>query len=84
MYELVARMAPGQLIGLVAVTGGLLIGLVAVVMGIWLELRRAEMTLALKRDMLDRGMTPEEIQIVMEAGSKDSRRLSKSPVEPEV
>lgn len=84
MYELVPRMAPGELIGLVAVAGWLLIGLVAVVMGIWLGLRRAEMTFALKKDMLDRGMTPEEIRIVMEAGSKKSRRPCKSPVEAEV
>jgi hypothetical protein len=29
-------------------------------------------------------MTPEEIRIVMEAGSKNSQRLLKSPVEAEV
>jgi hypothetical protein len=84
MYELFSKMEPGQLIGLVAVVGGLVCGIVAIVMGVGLEIRRVELTAALKKDMLERGMTAEEIRIVMEAGSKNSERLCKSPVDAEV
>lgn len=84
MYELLAKMEPGQLIGLVAVIGGLACGIVAIVMGVGLEIRRVELAAALKRDMLERGMTPEEIRIVMEAGFNTTRRSCKGPVEAEV
>jgi hypothetical protein len=84
MYELLSKMEPGQLIGLVAVVGGLVCGLVAIVMGVGLEIRRVELAAALKKDMLERGMTAQEIRIIMEAGSKNSERLCKSHVEAEV
>ncbi len=84
MYELLSKLEPGQLIGLVSVVGGLACGIVAIVMGVGLEIRRVELAAALKKDMLERGMTAEEIRIVMEAGSKSSQRLCKSPVEAEV
>src|SRR5271166_5663669 len=85
MYELLSKMEPGQLIGLVSVVGGLVCGIVAIVMGVGLETRRVELAAALKRDMLERGMSAEEIRIVMEAGSKNSQRLfCKSPVDAEV
>jgi hypothetical protein len=88
MYELLSKMEPGEFIGLVAVVGGLICGLVVIVtgivMGIGLEVRRAELAFAFKREMLERGMTPEEIRVVMEAGSKHLPRRCKSPVEAEV
>jgi hypothetical protein len=84
MYELLSKMEPGQLIGLVAVVGGLVCGLVAIVMGVGLEIRRVELAAALKKDMLERGMTAEEIRIVMQAGWKNSERLGKSHVDAEV
>ena len=84
MYELLSKMEPGQLIGLVAVVGGLVCGIVAIVMGVGLEVRRVELAAALKKDMLERGMTAEGIRIVMEAGSKNSQRLCKSPMDAEV
>ncbi len=84
MYELLSKMEPGQLIGLVSVVGVYVCGIVAIVMGVGLAIRRVELAAALKKDMLERGMTAEEIRIVMEAGSKNSQRLCKSPVEAEV
>jgi hypothetical protein len=69
MSDLLAQFNPGQFIGLVAVAGGLLCGIVAIVMGIWLEMRRVETTAALKQDMLNRGMSADEIRTVLEAGS---------------
>jgi hypothetical protein len=84
MSELLSRMSPGEFIGLVAVAGGLFCGLVAIVMGIRLEFRRADLAFSLKKDMLERGMTPEEIRMVVEAGKKNPEQLCKSPVEAEV
>ena len=84
MHELLLKMGPGHLIGLVAVAGGLVCGIVAIVMGIGLEIRRVELAAALKKDMLERGMTAEEIRIIMEAGSKIPQRPSKGPVDAEV
>jgi hypothetical protein len=80
VYELLSKFDPGGLVGLIAVVGGLVGGIVAIVMGVGLEIRRVE----LKKTMIERGMTPEEIRLVMEAGSKNSQRLCKSPVEAEV
>jgi hypothetical protein len=84
MYELLSKMEPGQLIGLVSVVGWFACGIVAIIMGVGLATRRVELAAALKKDMLERGMTAEEIRIVMEAGSKNSGRLCKSPVDAEV
>jgi hypothetical protein len=84
MHELLFKMEPGQLIGLVAVAGGLVCGIVAIVMGVGLEMRRVELATALKKDMLERGMTADEIRIVMEAGSKIPERPCKGPVDAEV
>jgi hypothetical protein len=84
MYELLSKIEPGHLIGLVAVAGGLACGIVAIVMGIRLEIRRVELASALKQDMLERGMTADEIRIVMEAGSGSSRQHQKHPMVAEV
>jgi hypothetical protein len=86
MYDLLSKMEPGQLIGLVAVVGWLVCGIVAIVMGVGLAMRRVELAAALKKDMLERGMTAEEIRIVMEAGtgSRHLDRHCKGPVDAEV
>jgi hypothetical protein len=78
MHELLSRIEPAHLIGLVSVVGGLVVAIVAIVMGVGLEIRRVELTAGLKKDMLERGMTAEEIRIVMEAGSNNAQRLCKS------
>jgi hypothetical protein len=77
MTDLLSRFEPGEFIGLVAVAGGLLCGLSAIVMGIWHEVRRTEINAALKRDMLDRGMSAEEIRIVLESGRKSCGKATK-------
>jgi hypothetical protein len=78
MIDLLSKFDAGELLGLVlglvAVTGGLLCGIVGIIAGSWQTVRRAEITAALKHDMLNRGMSAEEIQTVLEAGSKGSRR----------
>ena len=65
MNDFLSRFDGGELIGLVAVIGGLLCGLVGIIGHFWHENRQT----ALKRDMIERGMSAEEIQAVLWAGS---------------
>jgi len=78
MSELLSRFEPGEMIGLVAVTGGLLCGLVAIIMGIWHEHRKTEVNAALKQDMLNRGMSADDIRSVLDAGTPASGKESRS------
>ena len=66
MNEFLSRFNPGELIGLVAVVGGMLIGVIAIVAHYWHQNRLAE----LKQEMLNRGMSAEEIKTVLNAGTK--------------
>jgi hypothetical protein len=78
MAELLSKFTAAELIGLVAVGGGLLIGLVcgatAIITDYFYKVRK----LALKQDMLNRGMSAEEISLVLAAGSKHSRKAMRS------
>jgi hypothetical protein len=81
MSEFMSRLNFGELmavLGVLVVFGGLLIGLVAVVGGIWGDVRKKEILAGLKHDMLERGMSSEEIQQVLDAGTK---RSAKAPLE---
>jgi hypothetical protein len=69
MSEFLSHFKPGEIIGLVAVMGGLLVPLTAILGGFWHRGR----LVALKRDMVNRGMTAEEIQAVMDAGNGRQR-----------
>jgi hypothetical protein len=74
MTELLSKFNAGELIALVAVAGGLLIpilcGVTAILTDYWHKARE----LALKQDMLNRGMSAEEIRIVLDSGTKSSRK----------
>jgi hypothetical protein len=72
MGEYLSRLPVGELIALVSIVGGLLIGLVAVAGGIWSDVRKKEIAAGLKHDMLNRGMSADEIRTVLEAGTKRS------------
>ena len=85
MNELLSKFDPDAVIGLVAVIGGLACGIVAIIMGVGLAIRRAELAADLKKDMLERGMSAEEIRTVMEAGSNHrTEHHGKSPMQAEV
>ena len=84
MIELLSKFEPGELIGLTAVVGGLFCGLVGIVMGIGLAIRKTELTVGLKKSMLERAMSAEEIRMVMEAGSGNSYEHGKEPAYREV
>jgi hypothetical protein len=83
MNEFLAKFDAGQLIALVAVGGGLLCGIIcgtaAIIMDYWHKIRRTETAAALKQDMLNRGMSADEIRIVMDAGFKRSKKDLGSP-----
>jgi hypothetical protein len=76
--DLLAKFNGGELIAFVAVAGGLLCGILCgvsgIIMGSWEKIRRAEIAAALKRDMLNRGMSADEIRTVIDAGTKSSRK----------
>jgi hypothetical protein len=76
MTEFLSRFDAGETIGLVAVVGGLLCAITAIVAGTWQKVRRSEIVAALKQDMLNRGMSAEDIRTVLEAGSRGSRKAS--------
>ena len=64
------------MLGLAAIVGSLLIGITAIIAGAWQKARRAEVAAALKHDMLNRGMSAEEIRTVLDAGTKQSGKAS--------
>ena len=84
MIELLSKFNAGELIGLTAVVGGLLCGTLAIVMGVGLAIRRTELEAGLKKSMLERGMSAEEIRMVMESGSQTSLEHRKQPAYREV
>jgi len=81
MNELLSRFEAGELIGLVAVVGGLLCGIVAMVTHFLHANRKAEINAALKQEMLNRGMSADDIRVVLDAGTPASprRKASDSP-----
>ena len=70
MYEFLSRFKPGEMIAFVSICGGTVIGLSVILASIWHKIRSEENAAALKKDMLDRGMTAEEIKMVLDAGPK--------------
>jgi hypothetical protein len=74
LADMFSRFEFGELMGFLAVGGGLVIALVAVAGGLWVEMRKTEINAALKQDMLSRDMSPEEIKMVLDAGTHRSRR----------
>jgi hypothetical protein len=73
MMEVLSKFDSGDLIGLVSIVGGMLFSLAIVLGSFWRKVRQSEIAADLKRDMLDRGMSADEIKTVLEAGSKSCR-----------
>ncbi len=73
MDAFLAKFNGGELIGLVAVGGAMLCGMLSILMGIWHANKKAEIAASLKRDMLNRGMSAEEIHTVLNAGTVFAR-----------
>jgi len=75
MLEWLAQQNAGMLIPLVAITGGVGIAIISVVASAWTRVRRAELQArqaeadsVLKQQMIERGMSAEEIERVLAAG----------------
>jgi hypothetical protein len=78
MNDLLSKFNSGELIGLVAAVGVLLIPLVCGTTAIIMNYLHKTHQLELKRDMLNRGMSADEIQVVLEAGSKKPQKSLQS------
>lgn len=74
MSDLLSKFDPGEFIGLVAVAGGLLIPILCGVTAIITNYFHKIHQLSLKQDMLNRGMSADEIRVVLDAGSGRSRK----------
>jgi hypothetical protein len=66
MNEFLSRFDTGLLVPLFAIAGSFLIAGISIAARSWQKSREIE----LKQDMLNRGMSAEEIKMVLEAGSK--------------
>ena len=76
----------GEIVGLVAVAlifgGPMIWGITDTVMSNWRKAKLAEQDAVLKKDMIERGFTADEIEQVLSAGSdssKKARSRSKNP-----
>jgi hypothetical protein len=72
MGDYLSKLDGGELIAVIAIVGGLICGMLVLLGEIWRRSRKAEIDARLKTDMLDRGMSAEEIKTVLEAGGKES------------
>jgi hypothetical protein len=70
MSEFLSKLNSGDATALVSMCGGMLFVLAFLGMRIWHKVRSEEIAADLKKDMLDRGMSPDEIKTVLEAGPK--------------
>ena len=70
MSEFFSKFTGDDLQSLLAIGGGLLCGLTAIIAAFWYRLRKAEIAASLKQDMLNRGMSAQDIKTVLEAGGK--------------
>jgi len=71
MHDFISEFGPERFIGLVAVVGGLLIPIVAIIGGLIYKHRRLSVEAALKQQMIERGMSADEIRAVLEASVSD-------------
>jgi hypothetical protein len=69
MVDYLSKYTPGELIALVSVVGGLICGIVTIIAIYWYSCHKVDVDAKLKADMLDRGMSADDIKTVFEAGS---------------
>ena len=73
MREIITKLPPDEILGLVAIVGAFVCGMLGIIMVIVMQClhhRREQMKDSLKQDMLSRGMSAEEIVTILEAGSE--------------
>jgi hypothetical protein len=72
MYDYLLRFSPGEMIAIVSIVGGLFVVMLALAADIWQRARKVEIEAKLKRDLLDRGMSADEIRTILDAGKNTS------------
>jgi hypothetical protein len=72
MLEFLSRWDSGEVIGLAAVLGGMLVVIIGTIAHYWAQMRRDELSAALKQEMLNRGMNADQIRQVLEANPKSA------------
>jgi hypothetical protein len=75
MYDIVSNLTGGQLVLLTLVVGAFAFGLILMVFVYLSDVRDSDNNARLKQDMLDRGMSANEIKIVLEAGARTGPKL---------
>jgi hypothetical protein len=78
MGDLLSKFDSGELIGLAGMAGAFVCAVLGILLAFfvqWQKSRRAEMLAALKQDMLSRGMSADQIQTVLEAGSQKPQKV---------
>jgi hypothetical protein len=78
MNEFLSRFNPGQLEGFVILGAVLLTGLIVFLSVQWRLHRRTELEASLKQDMINRGMSADEIERVLKASLRGGRRCRRS------
>ena len=76
MSDFFSNLGPQDVIPIVAIGGSLAVGLnvaLALIAAVcWFNINKTNTAAALKQDMLNRGMSADEIKTVLEAGEKNS------------
>ena len=78
MSDLLSKFDPGQFIGLVAVGGAMLIPILCGITAIITDYLHKVRQLELKRELLNHGMSADEIRTVLDAGTKKSGKSQRS------
>jgi hypothetical protein len=70
MFETLFARNPALLVPIIALVGATIVFTVWIIAHYWHALRRQELENSLKQDMLNRGHTPAEIELVVSASSR--------------
>jgi hypothetical protein len=74
MTDFLSKFRSGEIIGLVAIVCSFLFVISPIIAFCWYKIHKNSTAAALKQDMLNRGMSAEEIKIVLEAGTQAPAR----------
>ncbi len=72
MWQILQSMPVEKFVPAVAIGGSLLVAAIAIIAKTWQRVRRSEIEADLKREMLARGMSADDIVRVLEAGTSDT------------
>ncbi len=81
MSEFIAGLGKGNIFWLLVIGGGVIYGVVYCIVQSWRRVRITEIEATLKQQMLDRGMTAEDIERIMRASSRRAESASEAVTE---